>query len=417
MATTLPRAARVLFFRLCTKGWLYWFNALVVLVLSILATPYVDYYLGLTEARYSLFQKLIELSPRPLKPKFVKVVLIKDDEYWKGYPAGRRPIKRDYLARWVDALDEANAQVIALDFDVRLPDPESKEIPREYKQETEKLIGSILHAAKTRRVVLGKTIWFERGGGFKLNNDIYTPYGICTGVDQNGQWENPGTPEFPITEQAKKNITCGHINLSDDMRLIPGRAPIENGRYVQPFALAVAKAKNHNIVADLADNINYSSYISQETLDKYHVIFSAGDLLNGKQDIHELNSEAVIVGADWSTFAYGQGPPVDLHVTPVREMVGVIIHENFAEALLDSRQYSETPGWLVHAFEILFSLLAAAVFALSSRFWRKLAAVILFSALLILVQWAAVQVLGVFFEAFVPLLGLWLHSIGESFLA
>jgi hypothetical protein len=89
------------------------------------------------------------------------------------------------------------------------------------------------------------------------------------------------------------------------MRLLPGQLLVDDRSYIDSFALAVARAKNHNLVADVDDNVSWGSYISNAKLDKYRVIFSARDLLNKNPEvIAELNSEAVIVGENWTTFAY-----------------------------------------------------------------------------------------------------------------
>ena len=79
----------------------YWISAIIVLVISFAFTPYIYEMLQLAPTRASLFQHLLEKDPRPLEPRFVKIVLIEDDEYWTGYPSGRRPLKRDYLAQLV----------------------------------------------------------------------------------------------------------------------------------------------------------------------------------------------------------------------------------------------------------------------------------------------------------------------------
>jgi hypothetical protein len=60
----------------------------------------------------------------------------------------------------IDTLVTANANVIALDFDTRLPDPNSMEIPKDYQQETDTLILAIVSAAtKGKRVILSTPIW------------------------------------------------------------------------------------------------------------------------------------------------------------------------------------------------------------------------------------------------------------------
>ncbi len=404
--------------RLREKGLRYWVSAVIVLIVSTAGAGYVYDYLHLTPARAWLFEQLLALSPRPLEPRFVKLVLVEDEEYWKGYPEGRRPIKRDYLAQLVDKLASANAQVIALDFDTRLPDPTSMEIPKDYQGETDELIRAILRAANAgKKVVLAKTIWWQEDTGYQPDPDIYQPYGICTGIDKEGRWENPGTPRFPASPQSRENISCGYIALPYDVLVVPGQLRLASGSYLDSFALAVARAKLPEIVSEIVSrfgaNLSYANHISEAQLEKYHVEYSARELFSGTSWKEEVASRAVIVGARWSTLAYRRGGSVDMHPTPVGSVVGAVIHGNFVEALLDQRVVPGTPDWLPHASEAAFGALAAVVFASFSSFWAKVAGVAALSLVLVLAQWSALQGLGLFFDAFIPLFGLWLHSVYE----
>jgi CHASE2 domain-containing sensor protein len=402
--------------RLLAKGRRYWVSAALVLIFSYLATPYIYDYLHLADHRARLFQYSTD-KPRPLEPRFVKVILIGDDEYWKGYPAGRRPIKRDYLARLVNALDAANAQVIALDFDVRLPDPAVAAVSVEYKAETDKLIRAILHAADDgKNIVLPRTIRFDAQGRYALDPDIYQPYGICTGFDKTGAWQNPGTSDFPIGDPAKKNIACGYIALYDDVLALPGRLRLADGSELDSFALAVAKAKNADAAAGIGDNASYVNYIAPERMQALHAIFSAHDLLNDPlvENKRNFGAQAVIVGAGWSSFADHRGYPVDLHHTPVGSIAGALLHDNFAEAVLDSRVFPALPNWLVWGLEGAFGVFAAIVFAPYVGFLATLLSFIGLTAALIAVQWFMIHMFGVFFDAFIPLIGLALHSLYDA---
>jgi len=412
--------------RLQEMGLRYWMSAVIVLIVSVAGAGFVYDYLRLTSARAWLFEQLVALNPRPLEPRFVKVVLVRDDEYWTGYPAGRRPIKRDYLAQLVDKLASANAQVIALDFDTRLPLPTSLEIPkdyeRDYEKETDELIRAILRAANAgKKVVLAKIISWDTDAGYELEPDIYQPYGICTGIDKDGRWENPGTPRFPATTQSRENISCGYIALPYDVLVVPSRLQLAGGGYLDSFALAVARAKLPEIVSAMISrfgaNLSYANQIPEAQLEKYHVTYSARELFGGTSWKEELASRAVIVGAHWSALAYQRGGLVDMHPTPAGSMVGAIVHANFVEALLDDRVVPGTPRWLPSVFEVVFGAIAAIFLALFSSFWGKLAGVVGLSLVLVLAQWAALQGLGLFFDAFVPLFGLWLHSVYQRLVA
>jgi hypothetical protein len=70
--------------RLIEKGARYWATAFIVFFLTITGSSYVYDYLNLTDARSKYFQKLLEYGPRPTDPKFVRIVLVEDDDYWHG---------------------------------------------------------------------------------------------------------------------------------------------------------------------------------------------------------------------------------------------------------------------------------------------------------------------------------------------
>jgi hypothetical protein len=391
-------------------------------MLSVAASPYVGDYQGLDHFRYWLFQNLAEITPRGLEPRYVKYVLIGDEEFWKGPPQGRRPLRRDYLAGIVDALAGANPKVIALDFNVVLSDPAAKGQPGDYaevdpwRSETDVLIRSIARAAQTHAVVLSRSIWFGQNGGYRLLADIYQPYGICSAQDSKGNWISPGTARVPLTPNAMENITCGYIALPYDMRLVPPRIRIA-GKPIDSFALAIARAKDPDLVASIADDARFGSFIPKNTLKKAHVVYSAASLLSGNRDVlKSLNSEVVIVGGGWHTNQLGLGSIVDRHDTPIGTTAGAIIHGNYVEAILDGRQYSQVPVWVLRCLEFLFGIGAALIFGLFSSFWTKLGVLVLMCAFLVLSQWLLLIAIGTFFEAFVPLLGLWLHSLLERFL-
>jgi CHASE2 domain-containing sensor protein len=403
----------------------YWIGAVFVLVLSYLAAPRVYDLVQLAEWRARLFQFLIEANWKPLVPHFVKVVLIEDDEYWTGSPSGRRPIKRDYLAQLVDKFVKTNVRVIALDFDLRLPDPLDFRVPLAYKDETDKLILSIINAAeKGKKVVLAKTIWRTDSTNCetkcRLEPDIYEPYGICTLLRRDGQWVNPGAPpKFAISDQAKKNLTCGYIALPNDRLMIAGQLELDDGSYIDSLALALARAVDPELVNDFVSSssseASYYSYISETKFAHYNASLSARELLNTVEP--ELESKfkqpAVLIGGHWSLFAYNRGPRVDTHTTPIGYSVGAYVHANFTEALLDNRTFAASPWWFSEISELFFGVIAMSLFAAIANLWMEIATVVVLSLVLVIIEWVALQQFGLFVDAFIPLLALWLHSIYE----
>jgi CHASE2 domain-containing sensor protein len=396
------------------KGLRYWISALLVLLLSFFGAPYLYGIVHLAPARAQFFQYL--LDRRPLFPRFVKVVLIEDDDYWDGALAGRRPIKRDYLAKLVEKLAAANAQIIALDFDLRLPNPEAStlKIPLEYRAETARLMASILSAAESsKKIVLPRTIRYGKEF-YELDPDIFTTFGVCTRPDEKGRWKNPGSSEFAIPDKVKENITCGYIALPDDILIIPGLLRLDDDSYIDSFALAIVRSVNPDEAAStIGPQISYGSFISEHKLHDYNAAFSAHDVLNSEDRELEkkLGGKTVVVGAGWSRDAYHRGPQGDLHDTAIGKIVGAYVHANYVEAFLDSRTFpSVSPVW-ARAVEILFGILAMLLFASVESFWLQLATVAGLTVILTFVQRIALHELGVFFDAFIPVLALWLHSL------
>jgi len=111
------------------KSLRYWVCATLVFLATLFGSQKVYDLLSLGDVRASYFQILMD-HPSVLKPRHVSLAYIDDNEYWNGERAGRAPLKRDYLAPIVDRLVAANVTVIALDFDARLPNPESSRIPK-----------------------------------------------------------------------------------------------------------------------------------------------------------------------------------------------------------------------------------------------------------------------------------------------
>jgi CHASE2 domain-containing sensor protein len=85
---------------------------------------------------------------------------------------------------------------------------------------------------------------------------------------------------------------------------------------------------------------------------------------------------AVIIGGNWSTYAVNRGPPIDQHQTPIGAVPGAVLWANFAEAILDSRFYLPIGKKVLHGLEVLFSIVAALMLALSETLWRKFASLL-----------------------------------------
>jgi CHASE2 domain-containing sensor protein len=396
--------------KLKEKGLRYWTTAAIVFVLSFVGTPYVYDYLDLTAPRAEYFQWLLDLTPRLTTPRYVKIVLIEDDEYWLGTPAGRRPIKRDYLAAIVNKLKQAEVNVIALDIDARLPNPDSMAVPDDYQKETKTLIDAITAAAEHDiKVVLSTPLWFDDSGDYITDADIYQAFDLCKphrGADDAAQ---------PQSSTALDNISCAYISLPDDPLAVPLQIRMADGSSLDSFGLAVARAVNPDNVDAFLKRVGgkarYSNYISSEKFAKSKSTLSAHQLLvSDVKDLH-LRGSAVIVGGHWSAFAAGRGDPVDEHWTPVGATVGAELHANFVEDILDDRTFGISPDWFVRATEVALGVGAAFAFALIAPLWGKLLGVVAVLVFMLLIQFVVLIFFGVFFDAFVPIVALGLHAL------
>jgi CHASE2 domain-containing sensor protein len=408
--------------RLKRTGWRHWAVVALVLVIIVPMTPGLDRLFGLDQVQCWIFQRLGEIAPRPLEPRYIRLVMIGDDEYYGDALRHRKPIRRDYLARIVDALAETNAAVIALDFDLRVPDPARGATPGDYaalkgdyQAEVELLVRAVARAAETHMVVLPKRIDQGPDGTYHLSPDVYSPYGICTRLTADGRWYNPGTPEFPLSAQAKANISCGYIALPRDRCQVGPCLDVGHEGKIDSFALAVARAWNPSAAQDVGETPYFGTYLRETVLDDPRVTISASALLaRDPAALAVVRFKPVIVGARWHRDAAGTGEYIDLHWTPIGRVNGTMIHEGYAEAILDGRLYALVPHWMRHAFEILYALLLAAVLAAYTATRTRWAIFAGFVLALPIAQWLLIQLAGVDFQALPALIGLFLHSLFEQ---
>jgi hypothetical protein len=93
---------------------------------------------------------------------------------------------------------------------------------------------------------------------------------------------------------------------------------------------------------------------------------------------------------------------------------GVLIHENLAEAILSNRIYPGISDMTLKALEILVGAAAAILFAAFSAPWARLSMLVVAMVVLLGAQWITLQLLGTFFDAFIPVFALGIHAIIAS---
>ncbi len=422
-----PRA-RELWDRLCHHGATYWLVALGLTILGVFSGIYIEDHHWWTDMRYRATQVMQDLSisiKRPLYtlyPKRTALVFVGDQEYWSDELAGRSPIKRDYLARLIDAVDKAGADVIALDFDLRSPKPDNPRDFAAYDEENLTLVKTIYDVAQSHRpIVLATSIRFAGTDGYVEQGNIYNSHGILPAV----------------SSEPCPTVSRGYVQLPYDIRRVPLPLPLATNpsSTVESFATAIVKCVDPVAYARTVnsgkDELPFAGYIP---LNNFHVRkaaqegkdepkgnepegMSASEVLGTQCATQKcLRGKIVIISGNWNSRASGVGPIVDLHGSPVGLVPGAMIHANYVEAMLNDRAFSPFPAWLVRSVEILAVVLLALVMALLSSGWLQFAAVV-GTTLFMLVLNFFLQDLGMFFDFFVPtvmLLGhVVLHKIYE----
>jgi CHASE2 domain-containing sensor protein len=373
--------------KLRSKGFWYWFWVVLLVIGGTYVGDKLGKWDGWIDGRNSIYKfQTHRVRPEPYV-QATEVVLIEDKDYWGGSLGRRSPIKRDYLAKLLRALDSADPKVIALDFDLRSPMPDGSMVEHpDYKLETEQLLQAIKEVSRHRVVVLPKTIGGGNGGIYELESDIYDGFDFGGG-----------------------NIRKGYIALPYDIRQITPTLPLTTGESINSFALSIVRAYNDKALPLLRDNyaVRFSGFMLPDAFDQ----FSASDVLNSDPRVlSKLAHRIVIVGGSWRKFAYMRGDQVDAYPTPVGKIVGALIHANYVEALLGQQVYEPMSKWLAVSIEVFLTLIVAIIFALDIHLGWKVGGVLLLWGILLFCGYVFLQNLGLFFDFFVPSILVGLHA-------
>ncbi|MBI3800001.1 MAG: CHASE2 domain-containing protein [Deltaproteobacteria bacterium] len=388
------------------RGLLHWLFVIFVAFFGIFVGEQLGKLDFWIEETYELYRIFNSLNWRESMPERTNLVLIGDKEYWGKDEelAQRTPINRRYLARLLYALDKADAEVIALDFDLRSPmtDGGVKDHPA-YQRETQELIDAVREVSKRRKVVLPVTV--------DISDDKYLVESAI----------------FSGTSFDPKNVLFGYINLPYDLRRVALRLPLKectkssnspidqqrNNCQIDSFALSIARATSRGRAskADQSSFLPYTDYIKAERFCQ----ISATDLLTSEASMRscQLSHRIVIVGGEWSRWAYERGGKVDTYMTPVGIIGGVFIHANYVEALLDGR--TRYPLWegVSEWIELGLALVVAIVFSLDFRLRVRILITSFLLLGMILFSFFSFFNLGMFFDFFTPVFLLSLHACVE----
>jgi len=340
------------------------------------------------DARYSLYDLMQKTNWRKPYVQHTFVVTVDDDDYWKGDFQRRTPVRRDLLARLITQLSDAQAKVIALDFDLRSPVPDGK--PREtpiYQHETDQLIDAISAAcALHHAVVLPATIGWGPNKTFVLQSNIYSD------------------AKLPSTF-----FYTGYIALPPDARVVPLDIDIAGGKPLDSFALAAVRGYRPDVVLRIKDlNIfPFGGYLQPEDFPQ----LSATKVLNmDKTSLQDqVGGKLVFIGSAWHRLGWKTGPMNDAHTTPAGEIPGVFVHANYAEAILGGNYYWPAQEFFAYALEILVLSAMAILLAGQMPAWKKAVVVIVALSVFTVCGYVLLQNLGIYFDFLIPLVFLILH--------
>ena len=344
-------------------------------------------WMGLRYRVYSVFQSL---RPRPPTPKWTALVLVDDDEYWKGELARRVPIKRDYLGKLLAALSRCRPIAVGLDFDLRSPARDVSDNPL-YSGETEVLKKEVERVSADFPVVLPVSLNED-----KSSLDPSVLDGIAS---------------------RPHAVVRGFIAMPYDFRQVPTTESLAGGETVPSFALALAAEAHPRIGKSYEGKpgeFPFGSFAPMAAFQPYTI--RSGDLLRGGQaTCRSVNHKLVILGAAWHRTAYGRGDLIDSHDSPIGTVGKYFMHANYVEALLEERTYIPLNRVASRAVEILFALVALHVLASTWPFAGKFATVLGITGMLAVVTYFGAQNLAVFGDFVFPALFLILHAVVDYF--
>jgi CHASE2 domain-containing sensor protein len=351
------------------------------------------------DVRYKAYQRVLyRLTPRAPHPKRTVLVLINDQDYWSPPLDGRRPIKRDYLAKLVRKLADANPAVIALDVDLSLTTDRSTFENGPYKRETDDLLTAVKEVGANRTVILAKRLNYADAS--------QTTYDAVPAV-------------FDGYLFGDSKVRSGYITLPPDIRRIPLALTMHDGKTrVDSFASAILGAIDEQSLRDAQENeqdsLPYGTFIEPNRF----IQRSADYVWNSdaKTLQAEMAFKVVIVGGAWHQFGVNQGPENDSHESPVGNVFGAFVHANYVEALLDSRTYKPMRTKVATGIEVFFSMVLAVVLSLDTRLATKLGIAVFLCVAILGISYIAWQNLGLFFDFLVPVVLLGAHIVVEKML-
>lgn len=369
--------------------YLRWIYAAFLIFIGIYIGSWLESKHAFLDIRYQAHQLTQEWGSRlrgDLYDHNTVLVLIGDDEYWKGNYEGRRPINKQNLADLISKVEQYSPRVIAVDFDFRSPTPDGSIVDYpQYSEETQKFADTVKDVSSRIKVVLPKTLGYD-GSSWITESETYA------GKDLG-------------------NARYGYIALSQDYRIIPASVPLKDGSRLDSFSQAIVRAFDLTGAALQFDRQDGSpTYAGPYLYEHQFIQYSAEDVLNPnpatRQELADkLLGKIVIIGGAWNRFAHGRGPRIDERYTPANTMPAVFLHANWVESMLQQRTARPVGKWVAVALEVMLGFLGYFIFTSKKILWHwKLIYALGVIPFWLAVAYVSAQNLGLFFDPFTPTL-------------
>ena len=389
------------------KGWWHWVRFAGLLAVGSYLGHILSESPRFSDIRYELYQRQVRVQHRGrIYPQHTMLILLNDDDYWSEEYQARAPYKRDKLAELLDRLNDSGANIVGFDIDWSSPLTQKPgyDFP-DYVHEDE-----LFFSAVTRMCEAGRHVVLTDG---------------VTGHD-----EPPYYHQIPTIYMSRLAalpcVTIGHDGFDTDMRKIPGMVRLDTGAYMDSFSLAIVKMVDpvsyQELVKANDKGFRFGNYLTPEDFNpragrRFVYNGKAVAEMNKMELRQALADRVVIVGGDYSQYAYGQGNHVDEHNSPGGREPGAMLHANYVEAELNQDStftpISDTTAEVLEWSLAFILALIAALNVPAAWKWGSVGICFVFSVLL---TYVLMQNLGLFLDFFVPFLMIVVHTVTEEIL-
>jgi hypothetical protein len=397
-----PGNSTAMFFKKLFQKPSYWIQVILLTIVGIAAEHILDREHVLLHTRYQIYnlqtEILYQAKPAGLNTYFVA---IDDDAFWKGDLARRIPLKRDYLARLVEAIDHANPRAIVLDFDLRSPTPDGSAVSfTDYQEETGELLAALKSAAANHPIVLPRSVDLDAKGQLQEQSDIFDHFSFGN---------------------AGHRVYRGYIQLPDDLRTIPLCLSLPSvhldslalamlhATYPEPYD-RIAHPNSSGCDPTRGVNLQFGRFLS---VDKFEgrVLSATTILAKDPQALERILGNVVIVCGTWHQHSYRTGPPLDVHDSPPGEIPGAFVHANYYEALIQGHYFDSLSDVLIDVIEVILIFISAAIIFLKKSIGWRLFAAFMPTLVIIVFSYFFLQNMGAFFESSIPVMVLLCHML------